>query len=58
MFMGARSSAKIFFGSSDPGVQQQSLQRRIAWVLRCEEACILSTMTPRSTGKCMVYMSI
>ena len=56
--MGARSSAKIFLGFSDPGVQQQSLQRRIAWALHCEEAYILSTMTLRSIGKYMVYMSI
>lgn len=56
MFMGARSSAKKFLGSSDPGAQRRSLQRRPAWVLYCEEAHILSTVTPRSTGKCTAYV--
>lgn len=59
MFMGARSSDKAFLGSSDPGVQQQSLEKRAAWVMYCEEAHILNCTTARTNAseqKCMAYM--
>lgn len=59
MFMGVRSLDKVFLGFLDFGVQQQLLEKRVVWVMYCEEVYIFNCMIVRINvfeQKCMVYM--